>query len=358
VDRRKEYTRVPLWVRSSPGDRDREHERDRERPSGPRAYRPQSFWPQSPNERQERSERPERRDRSERPPRQPRTESRPRGRRMPLQRTRPPRHETVPTERITLRNPVHLADWERRTEIVEDAAELISRTQESGKAPWIIQVWKIGDEYILARGFAALAAAVDAGLPEVRVVVAARFPRWELLWVDPKTIQGTDPLLSRAMEARKKVKSVGWVFPPLAATVDPSGSYTLGRGKRGTARLWAAQEEGLALVPIVARPTPRRSVVAGTVQVEVAKVHVTMTRHLRKMSKPLPMRLMNEVSTGRLRPIRVRRTVDGNYELVDGLLRLRAAQEVGLRMINAIIEVDMPKGKEKEEEEEKEEGQE
>ncbi len=339
MDRRKEYTRVPLWVRSTSGERDRE----RARPIGPRPYRPQSFWPQPPNERPERHERPER-------ARPPRTESRTRGRRQPLQRVRPPRHETVPTERITLRNPVHLADWERRAEIIEDSTELIRRAQESGRAPWIIQVWKIGEEYVLARGFAALAAAVDAGLSEVRVVVAARFPRWDLQWVDPKQIQGADPLLSRAMEARKKVRSVGWVFPPLAATADGTGHYVLGRGKRGTARLWAAQEEGLPLIPVVVRPAPRRAMVAGTVQIEVAKVRVTMPRHLRKMNKPLPMRLMNEVSTGRLRPIRVRRTIDGNYELVDGLLRLRAAQEVGLRTIHAIIEMELPKDKDRERE--------
>lgn len=336
MDRRKEYTRVPLWVRSSPG------EQERERTGGPRPYRPQSFWPQPPNER------PPRTERSERAPRPQRSEGRPRGRRPLLQRARPPRHETVPTERITLRNPVHLADWEKRSQIVEDIDDLIRRAQESGQAPWVIQVWKIGEEYVLARGFAALAAAVDAGLSEVRVVVAARFPRWELQWVDPKLVQGADPLLSRAMEARKKVRSVGWVFPPLAATADGNGRYVLGRGKRGTARLWAAQEEGLPLIPIVVRPAPRRSVVAGTVQIEVAKVRVTMARHLRKMNKPLPVRLMNEVSTGRLRPIRVRRTVDGNYELVDGLLRLRAAQEVGLRTIQAIIELELPKEKDRE----------
>jgi hypothetical protein len=265
---------------------------------------------------------------------------------------RPPRHETVATEKITLRNPVHLADWEQRATIVEDEEELVRRAREDSKAPWLIQVWKIGDEYVLARGFAALAAAVDAGLPEVRVVVAARYPRWELSWVDPKLVQGPDPLLSRAMEARKKVRGVGWVFPPLAAIADGTGRYMLGRGKRGAARLWAAQEEGLSLVPIVVRPQPRRAVVAGTVQVEVARVRVTMPRHLRKMNKPLPMRLMNEVASGRLRPIRVRRTADGNYELVDGLLRLRAAQEVGSRTIQAIIEVELPKDKEKERERE------
>jgi len=253
----------------------------------------------------------------------------------------------VATEKITLRNPAHLADWERRAAIVEDAADLVRKAQETSKAPWTIQVWKVGDEYVLARGFAALAAAVDAGLPEIRVVVAARFPRWELLWVDPKQIQGPDPLLSRAMEARKKVRSVGWVFPPLAAIADASGKYVLGRGKRGAARLWAAQEDGLAHIPIVVRPAPRRAVIAGTVQIEVARVHVTMTRHLRKMSKPLPMRLINEINSGRLRPIRVRRTADGNYELVDGLLRLRAAQEVGLRTMQAIIEVELPKDRDR-----------
>lgn len=276
-----------------------------------------------------------------------------------MHRVRPPRYETVATEKITLRNPVHLADWERRATIIEDAAELARKARETSKAPWPIQVWKIGDEYVLARGFAALAAAVDAGLPEVGVVVTARFPRWELFWLDPKEVQGPDPLLSRAMEARKKVRSVGWVFPPLAVTADASGKYALGRGKRGAARLWAAQEEGLTHIPIVVRPAPRRAVVAGTVQIEVARVRVTMSRHLRKMQKPLPMRLVNEISSGRLRPIRVRHTADGNYELVDGLLRLRAAQEVGLRTMHAIIEVDMPKdrnrGRNGEEDEEEDE---
>ena len=265
MDRRKDFTRVPLWVRTTPGDRDREYERerDRERPLGPRPYRPQPYWQQQPPQ-----------ERNERPPRPPRGEGRerrpPRRARPPHPRTRPPRHEMVATEKITLRNPAHLADWERRAAIVEDAADLVRKAQETSKAPWTIQVWKVGDEYVLARGFAALAAAVDAGLPEIRVVVAARFPRWELLWVDPKQIQGPDPLLSRAMEARKKVRSVGWVFPPLAAIADASGKYVLGRGKRGAARLWAAQEDGLAHIPIVVRPAPRRAVIAGTVQIEVA----------------------------------------------------------------------------------------
>lgn len=304
------------------------------RPGGTTPYgRPQPYWPPQERPFYER----------ERPARS-RPEGRPKPpRRTPRPRARPPRHEVVPTERITLRNPLHLADWERRTEIIQDAAALQARAQETGQPPWPIQVWKIGEEYILARGFAALAAAVDAGLPEVRVVVAARFPRWELNWVDPKTIRGPDPLLSRAMEAQKKVREVGWVFPPLAVTANGPGNYTLGRGKRAAARLWAAQSVGLPLVPIVIRPQARRAVVAGTVQIEVSQVRVTSPRHLRKMGKPLPMRLLNEVSSGRLRPIRVRRTGDGNYELVDGLLRLRAAQEVGLRTILAIIEVDLPR---------------
>lgn len=323
MDRRKDYTRLPLWTRTPMG----------ERPNGSTPYRrPQPYWPQQ--ERPPYGERP-------RPPR-PRSEGRPKPpRRPPRPRARPPRYEVVPTERITLRNPVHLADWERRTEIVQDAAALRERARASGQIPWPAQVWKIGEEYVLARGFAALAAAVDAGLPEVRVVVAARFPRWELAWVDPKTIQGPDPLLSRAMEAQKKVREVGWVFPPLAVTIDGKGGYTLGRGKRAAARLWAAQSVGLPLVPIVIRPPTRRSIVAGTVLIDVDQVRVTNPRHLRKMNKPLPMRLLNEVASGRLRPIRVRRTASGTYELVDGLLRLRAAQEVGLLTIQAIIEVEM-----------------
>jgi hypothetical protein len=257
----------------------------------------------------------------------------------------------VATDKITLRNPAHLADWEQRATIVEDAAELVQKAEKTSKAPWTIQVWKIGDEYVLARGFAALAAAVDAGLPEIRVVVAARFPRWELLWVDPASVEGPDPLLSRAMEAQKKVRSVGWVFPPLITTADDSGKYALGRGKRGAARLWAAQSDNLTEIPIVVRPTPRRAVVAGTVPIEVEQIRITLARHLRKMHKPLPMRLINEVSSGRLRPIRVRRAADGDYELVDGLLRLRAAREAGLRTIQAAVEVPVPKDKEQDEDE-------
>jgi len=239
-----------------------------------------------------------------------------------------------------LRNPTHLANWEQRATIVEDAAELVSKTKKTSKAPWTIQVWKIGDEYVLARGFASLAAAVDAGLPEIKVVVGARFPRWELLWVDPASVEGPDPLLSRAMEAQKKIRSVGWVFPPLITTADDSEKYILGRGKRGAARLWAAQENDLEKIPIVVRPSPRRAVVANTMSLDVEKVHITLPRHLRKMHKSLPMRLINEVSSGRLRPIRVRRTEGDEYELVDGLLRLRAAREVGLRTIQAAIEVE------------------
>lgn len=334
MDRRKDFPRVPLWIRPSG-----------ERPGvgGVYPYRPRLPWQQEWPERPERPDRPERPERFERPPRPPR-EARPK--RRPRVRIRPPRYEVVPIERITLRNPVHLADWENRATIVEDHAELVRRAKETSQAPWPIQVWKMGDECVLARGFASLAAAVDAGLTEVRVVVAARFPRWELLWVDPKTIQGPDPLLSRALEAQKKVRSVGWVFPPLVVTSNGSGRYILGRGKRAAARLWAAQAEKLPLVPIVIRPQPRRAVVAGTIQVEANRVRVVLPRHLRKMNKPLPMRLLNEVASGRLRPIRVRRASDGGYELVDGLLRLRAAQEVGVRLIPAIVEVELPQGRE------------
>jgi hypothetical protein len=341
VDRRKDYPRVPLWIRSSGG----------ERPGGSPPYRQPGYWPQQQQQQPYERERERDRDRDrgrdrdrERPPRRAAREPRPP--REPRSRSRPPRYEVVPTERITLRNPLHLADWERRAEVVEDQAELTSKARESAEAPWVIQVWKIGEEYVLARGFAALAAAVDAALVEVRVVVAARFPRWELLWVSPQTVEGPDPLLSRALESQKKIRTVGWVFPPLAVTMDDTDHYALGRGKRAAARLWAAQTEKLDLIPIVVRPVPRRSVVAGTVQVEVSRVRITMTRHLRKMGKPLPTRLLNEVATGRLRPIRVRRTSDGGYELVDGLLRLRAAQEVGIRTIQAIIEVDLPRERE------------
>ncbi len=360
MDRRKDYPRVPLWIRSSGGerqggsppyrqpgywppqqqqpqyDRDREHERDWNR-----GRERERDWNRDRDRERDRGrdrghdrDRDRNRDRNRRPrqSRQPRE---------PRLRTRPPRYEVVPTERITLRNPRHLADWERRGEIVEDQEELTQRARDNSEAPWVIQVWKIGEEYVLARGFAALAAAVDAALTEVRVVVAARFPRWELLWVSPQQVEGPDPLLSRALEAQKKVRGIGWVFPPLAVTPEGPDRYALGRGKRAAARLWAARTEKLEQIPIIIRPQARRAVVAGTIQVEVARVSVTMNRHLRKMGKPLPPRLLNEVASGRLRPIRVRRSGDGNFELVDGLLRLRAAQEVGLRMIQAIIEVEL-----------------
>jgi hypothetical protein len=241
-----------------------------------------------------------------------------------------------------LRNPAHVADWEDRARIVEDHAELVEKARETNQVPWPIKVWKVGEEYILARGFAALGAAVDAGLAEIQVVVTARFPRWQLEWVDPKSIDGPDPLLSKALRAQEKIRTVGWVFAPLTVTPESDDRYMVGRGKRAAARLWAAQEDGIDLIPVVVRPRPRRSVVAGTVQIETNRVRVTLPRHLRKMSKPVPTRLLNEVATGSLRPVRVRRTAEGDYELVDGLLRLRAAQDVGLRTIRAIVEVDVP----------------
>jgi hypothetical protein len=240
-----------------------------------------------------------------------------------------------------------MADWERRDAIIEDHAKLVERARDSQQSPWPIQVWKIGEEYVLARGFAALAAAVDAGLPEIRVVVAARFPRWELDWVDPDLIEGTDPLLSKALKAKEKIHDLGWLFPPLvvAKNAQENYSYSLGRGKRAAARLWAAVEEDLEKIPIVVRPQAHRSIVAGTVHIETERIRIVSPRHLRKMRKPLPPRLLNEVASGHLRPIRVRRTADGDYELVDGLLRLRAAKEVGLRAVYAIIEMDLSKKK-------------
>ncbi len=318
MDRRKNYPRVPLWIRSSGGER-----------SGTTPnYRQQPYWP--PQQQQRPHERP------------PKRRSEPRSKKGgPRRRVRPPRYELVATEQITLRSPVHLADWEQRAELIDDFEELVHKAEETGEAPWVIQVWKIGEEYVLARGFAALAAAVEAELAEVRVVVAARFPRWELLWVDPQSITGPDPLLSKALDAQKKIQTIGWTFPPLAVTPESGGGYALGRGKRAAARLWAAQEEKVSQVPIVLRPQSRRSLVAGTVQVEVSRVQVNSPRHLRKMNKPLPTRLLNEAAAGHLRPIRVRRAGDGKFELVDGLLRLRAAQEVGLRTIQAIIEVEL-----------------
>ncbi len=241
-----------------------------------------------------------------------------------------------------MRNPAHLADWEHRAAIIEDYADLVQKARETGEAPWPVQVWKLGEEYVLARGFASLAASVDAGLEEVRVVVAARFPRWELHWVAPERIEGIDPLLSKAMGAQAKVRQLGWVFPPLVVIANADGKYTLCRGNRGAARLWAATAEKMEAVPIVVRPQPRRGVVAGTIHIETSRVRVVLPRHLRKMNKPLPSRLLNEASTGNLRPIRVRRAQDGEYELLDGLLRLRAAREVGLRSIYAIVEVELP----------------
>jgi hypothetical protein len=318
VDRRKEYPRVPLWIRSS----------SRERTGGPPSYRQESPWPPQSQERPQKRQRPKG-SRSKRF--------------RPKQKSRPPRYEIIDTERITLRSPTHLADWERRAQLVEDHAELVQKAQESEQAPWPIKVWKIGDEYVLARGFASLSAAVDAGLAQVQVVVTARFPRWELAWVDPKSINGPDPLLSKALKAQEKIRSIGWVFPPLTVTPESDGRYALGRGKRSAARLWAAQEDGLATIPVVVRPRARRATVAGTVQIEVEQVRVTLQRHLRKMDKPLPSRLLSEAAAGDLRPIRVRRSTDGGYQLVDGLLRLRAAREAGLHTVRAIVEVDLPR---------------
>ena len=319
VDRRKDYPRVPLWIRSS-GDR----------PNGPPPYRPKPYWSPTP----EPFERPRRQRPHPEPPKAPRKLQ---------QRSRPPRYEVIATDRITLRSPAHLVDWERRSEIIQDHAELVGKTRESSQAPWPIQVWKIGEEYVLARGFASLAAVVDAGLAEVQVVVAARFPRWELTWVEPKTVQGTDPLLSKAMEAQRKMRTVGWTFPPLTVVSDSVGHYILGRGKRAAARLWAAQTEKLQAIPIVVRPLPPHGLIAGTAQIEVSRVKIVLARHLRKMHKPVPVRLLNEVASGHLRPIRVRRTSDGNYELVDGLLRLRAAQEAGVPTIRAMVQVEFPR---------------
>lgn len=320
VDRRKSYPRVPLWIRPT-GDR----------PGPPPPYRPKGYWPPAPP------------PPYERPRKRPRPEPQRARVRKPRQKSRPPRYEVIATERITLRNPAHLADWERRMEIIEDHAQLVQKARETGQAPLPIQVWKIGEEYVLARGFAALAAIVDAGLPEVRVVVAARFPRWELTWVDPQSVEGTDPLLSKAMEARDKVRSVGWTFPPLTVTPDASGRLVLGKGKRAAARLWAAQAEKLPSIPVVIRPVPPQGLIAGIAQIEVSRIRIVMPRHLRKLQKPVPVRLLNDAAVGRLRPIRVRRTADGNYELVDGLLRLRAAQEAGLPTIRAIVQIDPPR---------------
>lgn len=318
MDRRKGYPRVPLWIRPT-GDR----------PSGLPPYRPKGYWPPAPAA----YERPRKR----------RPEPQRARARKPRQKARPPRYEVIATERITLRNPAHLADWERRAEIIEDHAELVQKARETGRVPLPIQVWKIGEEYVLARGFAALAAAVDAGLPEVRVVVAARFPRWELTWVDPHSIDGSDPLLSKAMEALEKVRTVGWTFPPLTVVPDASGRLVLGKGKRAAARLWAAQTEKLPSVPVVIRPVPPQGLIAGIAQIDVNRIRIVLPRHLRKLQKPVPMRLLNDATAGRLRPIRVRRTADGNYELVDGLLRLRAAQEAGVPTIRAIVQIDPPR---------------
>lgn len=318
MDRRKGHPRLPLWTRSSSEDRT----------GGSTYHRKPSYWPTPPQERSHKSSRPQKKKRGKKK------------KRSHGQRSRPPRYEVVATERITLRNRVHVADWDKRAQIIEDHAELVEKAQETGEAPWPPQVWKIGEEYVLARGFAALAAATDADLAEIEVVVAARFPRWELTWVSPDKVEGTDPLLSKALHAQEKVQQLGWVFPPLVVTSKGDNSFVVGRGKRAAARLWAAQEEGLSTVPVVIRPRARQPSVVGTVHIDIDRIRITSPRHLRKMHKPLPSRLLSEVANGNVQPIRVRRTPDGEYELVDGLLRLRASKEIGLRSIYAVVEID------------------
>lgn len=339
MDRRKDNPRVPLWIRSSSEDQG----------SGTSGgYRSKPYWSPPQHEQRQRSEWPSRPLKGK-PRSSDLSQKKKRGSSQKRrQYNRPPRYETVATERITLRNPVHLEDWGKRTEIIDDHTELVQKTQQSGQAPWPIQVWKIGDEYVLARGFASLAAAVDADLEQIRVVVAARFPRWELTWVDPQDVKGPDPLLSKALHARKKVQELGWVFPPLSISPEEDdgqeGAYSLGRGKRAAARLWAAQEEGLEMVPAVIRPQPRQTKVAGTVHLDIERIQITSSRHKRKMHKSIPLRLITEAAQGRVKPIRVRRTISGDYQLVDGLLRLRAAKEAGLSNVYAIVEIEPTRG--------------
>lgn len=78
----------------------------------------------------------------------------------------------LPTARVRLEAPGHLADWPRRAEVVPDFAGRVARARATGQ--WLgepIRVRRQGRGYILLSGFSRLAVAVEAGLPTVRAIV-------------------------------------------------------------------------------------------------------------------------------------------------------------------------------------------
>ncbi len=90
----------------------------------------------------------------------------------PRRGAEPPRVVEIPTARVRLEAPGHLADWPRRAEVVPDFAGRVARARAGGKWPGEpICVRQQGRGYILLSGFSRLAVAVEAGLPKVRAIV-------------------------------------------------------------------------------------------------------------------------------------------------------------------------------------------
>ncbi len=171
------------------------------------------------------------------------------------QEQKPPRVVEIPTGRVRLRAPGHVADWPRRTEVVPDLAGRAAHVRTTGKWPGEpLRLRRQGDGYVLLSGFARLAVAVEAGLLTVQAVVEPRgrmLPRATIHlrpWQEKAALNPVKLARRRRQAQQSGMLPAALVVRP-AQPGEPAG-YTLLDGL-----YWyrVAEELGLVQVPVVVR---------------------------------------------------------------------------------------------------------
>ena len=171
----------------------------------------------------------------------------------PRQGQTPPRAVAIPTSRVRLEAPGHLADWPRRAEVVPDFAGRVNQARATGTWPGEpIHVRQQDEGYVLIAGFSRLAVAVEAGLATVQAIVEppARALALALIHLRPWQEQSRlnpEKLARRREQARKSGTLPEALAVRPARMKEPAG-YTLLDGL-----YWyrVAQELGMVEVPVV-----------------------------------------------------------------------------------------------------------
>lgn len=156
----------------------------------------------------------------------------------------------IPTSRVHLVAPGHVADWPRRAEVVPELASRAAQVRATGQWPGEpIRVRRQGRHLVLVSGFSRLAVAVEAGLPTVQALVEPAVTIVPLAKIHLRPWQEKARLNPQKL-ARRREQARKSAMLPAALTVRPArgeepAGYTLLDGL-----YWYRVAEGLGMVGV------------------------------------------------------------------------------------------------------------